>query len=292
MESPQSSAAAMPSLFRWIEMVLALSVLLVPSAGFLFWRNARKLDGAEHGVERTQQVLLALDDVLGTLQDAETGQRGFLITGRDRYLQPYERATVQAIARIAALRALTADNPEQQELIARLETHTKAKLSELAQTVAVRKSSSFRSAQELVLTDVGEKEMQAIRTIVADIRRNAEAHLLRREERTQERYQTMLITSVASAAGTTELLALSLILLVRFGAMRRQATECRVRAEMLSRQLVDQRMTEVQTERPQQTTWEPLERRPADFELWPPVDDAETLRTVVANSSTNADVRE
>jgi CHASE3 domain sensor protein len=61
-------------------------------------------------VEHTYAVLSCLSDVRTGLQDAERGQRGFVITGRDSYLQPYERAVTRIERDLGELRRLTADN--------------------------------------------------------------------------------------------------------------------------------------------------------------------------------------
>src|SRR5437764_37273 len=106
-----------------------LAAVLVVFAG-IGYRNAWHLrDGADQ-VAHSNEVLDALDDLLSTMKDAETGQRGFVITGDERYLKPYDdaRATIQQ--KIERLQQLTGDNSQQQARIPRLREIVQAKLDE------------------------------------------------------------------------------------------------------------------------------------------------------------------
>src|SRR5581483_6068319 len=94
-------------------------------------------------VVHTHQVQLKLSETLALLTDAETGQRGFLYTGEEQYLAPYNSALEQIPSRMDDLSRLTADNPRQQEAIGRLRPLARMKLNELASTIAL-----FRSGKE------------------------------------------------------------------------------------------------------------------------------------------------
>ncbi len=73
-------------LFNWLSIGLGLiSALLLVNAGIAY-RNTRQLHNEGFWVAHTHEVLASLDDVLSTVKDAETGQRGFLITGKEDYL--------------------------------------------------------------------------------------------------------------------------------------------------------------------------------------------------------------
>ncbi len=71
----------------------ALVLAVVVANTLLSFGNARRLLASERQVVRTREVLAALDDYLSLLGDAETGQRGFLLTGDESYLTPYREAT-------------------------------------------------------------------------------------------------------------------------------------------------------------------------------------------------------
>jgi methyl-accepting chemotaxis protein len=82
-------------------------------------------------VAHTYAALADLNGTIASLVDAETGQRGFLITGEDRYLEPYLTAAGAADTRMADLATLIADNPDQRRDIALVRTLAREKLDEL-----------------------------------------------------------------------------------------------------------------------------------------------------------------
>src|SRR5262245_41302145 len=93
-----------------------LVALLVGNAG-LAYRNTRQLLEDAGWVAHTQEVLDLTSDVLRTLVDAETGQRGFLITGKDTFLEPHQQALARPDQQVRTLKDKTKDNPRQQSRI-------------------------------------------------------------------------------------------------------------------------------------------------------------------------------
>lgn len=94
------------------------------------YRNIRELHEHAHRLARTQSVLDALDNLLSTMKDAETGQRGFLITAEEEYLKPYGDALTTVYGQIAKVKRLTEDNPDQQARIPRVRELVRIKLDE------------------------------------------------------------------------------------------------------------------------------------------------------------------
>jgi PAS domain S-box-containing protein len=118
-----------------------------------------------HLVEHTYQVLAAVENLRNLTQDAETGQRGYLLTGEERYLAPYSAALSNLNVSQAKLRGLLAGNPQQQARVMALNQATAAKLAELRQTIELRRMRGFEAALELVRTDLGKQAMDDIRRI-------------------------------------------------------------------------------------------------------------------------------
>src|ERR1700744_2247299 len=108
-----------------------------------------------------------LDELLSTIKDAETGQRGYLLTNNDRYLEPYNAALPVATAELDQLAELTRDNPNQQARIPQLKLHIDAKFAELKQTIDLRRTQGAEAALAVVTTDRGKAEMDAIRAQLA-----------------------------------------------------------------------------------------------------------------------------
>ena len=154
---------------RWLIVgSVVLVALLLLNAGVAY-RNTMQLHRSSDLVAHTNQVLLSLETLLSTLKDAETGQRGFLITGDEGYLKPYNHALANLDRELATLEHLTTDDPRHQARITRLEELVKAKLDELALTIDLRKEKGMAAAQAEVATHLGRNRMDAIRALVAEM---------------------------------------------------------------------------------------------------------------------------
>jgi len=154
----------------------ALVLLLALAAGFGWW-FALSVSAARVRVEHSHLVARATDSVLAELLNAETGQRGFLLTAREDYLQPFTAAAPAVAGTIAQLHALTADNPAQGERLTRLDRLAQAKLGELRHAIELRRSSGLDAVIAMVNNDQGKRAMDDIRGVLAQMRAE-EARLL------------------------------------------------------------------------------------------------------------------
>jgi PAS domain S-box-containing protein len=144
----------------------ALAAVLLVVAGGAAYHRLVELREANREVEHTLAVQTNLARVLSLVTDAETGQRGFLLTGDASYLEPYDAASARLPQQLEQVRRLTRDSPRQQERIARLETLSQQKLAELSSTVTARASRRPREASRVVLTGEGKRIMDEIRAVV------------------------------------------------------------------------------------------------------------------------------
>ena len=113
-----------------LAVVLAMVFLSVRS-----WRTSRR--HAEQ-VEVTQSTISGINALLLALTNAETGQRGFLLTGEDRYLDPYRQARLDIPHLLSSLRTTTRARPDQAQRIENLSPLIDEKLRELARTIELR----------------------------------------------------------------------------------------------------------------------------------------------------------
>ena len=120
-------------------------------------------------VEHTHEVLEQVSLIASNLKDAETGQRGYLITGADRYLEPYNVGSVDIQTHIDNVGSLTSDNPAQQQRVAELQGWVDEKLAELAETIQLRTDEGFEAARTVVLTDAGKESADNIRVILDEM---------------------------------------------------------------------------------------------------------------------------
>lgn len=105
-----------------------------------------------------------LSTTLALLQDAETGQRGYLLTGRTEYLEPYTHALTQIDQSLATLHVDYAHDGAAKAMITVLDRHVRDKLAELKETVELRRRDGLEAAQGIVLQNTGKRMMDVIRT--------------------------------------------------------------------------------------------------------------------------------
>jgi PAS domain S-box-containing protein len=202
--------------------LLALGILSSAGGALLALRD---LDDAFGLVTRTTSIIGEADGVLATLVDAETGQRGFLLTGEERYLPPYDAAVARLPGALDRLAGLLAESPGQVARVPAIRAGAEAKLAELADTVALRRAGDAEGALRLVRTDAGKARMDALRMEVSAIG-NVQRRLL--AERIEARDQrAALATGLVGLAG---LLAVVLAIVAGLGAVAAQRA-ARQRAE-------------------------------------------------------------
>ena len=197
---------------------------LVLAAAFLATLiNLRSVYSTAEAVAHTQAVISALERLLGTAVDAETGERGFIITAREAYLEPYERARADMAETLTRVQALTADNPAQQTDVERLRSLTDHKLAELAEAIEQRRASGFTAAQAIVLTNAGKQTMDDMRAVVSQMRNREEALLATRIAQSRREYRTALFTASLTAAVSVLAVVGLFFGTVRLGDARRRA---------------------------------------------------------------------
>jgi CHASE3 domain sensor protein len=145
--------------------IAALTLLLIAIIGH---RTANFLIESERWVTHTHQVRLEFTDLLSLLKDAETGQRGYLLTGEESYLEPYKAALTAIKAKLDYVKKLTGDNPDQQRRLAAITPLIDKKLAELKQTIDLRRVQGFDAALKVVLTNEGKTYMDQMRLLVAE----------------------------------------------------------------------------------------------------------------------------
>src|SRR4051812_12708864 len=137
--------------------VLAVAALLVVG-GSAFVR-IRALIHEQRAVTQATLIQSTTDAILSAVKDAETGQRGYVITGKPEYLGPYHQSLRQISNHLATLRTLLAPDARQLALLHQLQAPLDNKLRELAETIQLRQIEGFAAAQAVVLTDRGAKDM-------------------------------------------------------------------------------------------------------------------------------------
>jgi signal transduction histidine kinase len=146
--------------------MLGLASIILLALNLLFYWSFTKQKETSNQVNHSQQILRKLETVLSSVKDAETGQRGYLLTGRESYLEPHNLAVKTMPQQIVALKRLTAAEPAQQQQLSLLEPLIAKKFAELQGTIDLRKSRGFDAAAQVVLTNQGKELMDQIRTTI------------------------------------------------------------------------------------------------------------------------------
>lgn len=221
--------------------VLLAAALLVAISELGYQRATRQLGD----LVLMGQSRLELARVVRRVADAESSQRGYLLTARPAYLAPYQDARTdvqQGLARLAALQAQRSDDVDAAENIADLRTlagHVGTKLSEMHEVLGMFELGRRAAAQELMLTGIGRDEMVSIRTV-------SDRMLARENARVAAGLQLVFETLSRNRVGITVVTMLSLLLVGLVLLQRRQAEQQRLAQQLAIRAERDRLEVEVQ----------------------------------------------
>ncbi len=144
-------------------LVIAIFAILLVAA--LAFSSLRQQSESRDRTLHTLDVLAAVNGALSMAKDAETGQRGFLLTGREEYLQPFVEANAGLLAQVNALRPLVVDNPAQLRRAESMRQLLIDKLAELQRTIDLQRSARKDEALAVVNGDRGKGLMDQIRQL-------------------------------------------------------------------------------------------------------------------------------
>ncbi len=210
----------------------AVALVLVLLAGVTWWNTSRLIDAALW-VEHTREVLTSLDSLLILLRDAESGQRGYVITGLPSYLEPYRAAEVSLGPLLNKLGQLLADSAEQKGNFQSLRTLVEQRQAILKQIIDLRDQSGIEAAAASMATGASKAKTEEIRALVERMQ-GLERRLLReRSTNTATLARTAIIT--VSLGGVLLFAFLAMIWrLIERDLVRRHAAEERLRTTLQS----------------------------------------------------------
>jgi PAS domain S-box-containing protein len=198
--------------------------------------SARDLIEQHEVVRRASRIESELDRLRSVITDAETGQRGFLLTGDERYLAPSLTAPGDsAESHLSALRGLSADRPDIQRQLDALEAPIRDKMEEVRETIRLRRENRPDAALRL-LTDRGPRATEQIRSILGAMREEQQQRLARATAQADQA-RHVLLTLVVLAAATL------LVLVGLLAESRRRAGELRLTRATLAEQVAGHEQT-------------------------------------------------
>jgi CHASE3 domain sensor protein len=155
------SKLASPLVWASIAAAAALAVMITVAE-----RTRRDVQRSIDGVSHTLDVQKAFNLVLKAVLDAETGQRGFLLTGSNSYLAPYRQAQASAAGSLTSLQNLTGRDAHHVERVRQLVPLVKEKLGELSETIVLAERGQRDAALAIVSSDRGRLLMERIRALL------------------------------------------------------------------------------------------------------------------------------
>lgn len=174
----------------------AAALLLIALVGWVAYLNASNYIETNALVVHTHEVLQEVEDVFSTSLDAETSQRGYLITGDESYLDLYTNARSTIDQHLLRLQSLTADNPQQQDRIDTLSALISERFDSLERTLQLYMEEGFESAQQTIESGAGKLLMDQIRNLISEMIEEESRLLSARSAESTERAQSTLLIAL------------------------------------------------------------------------------------------------
>ncbi|MGD9682466.1 MAG: CHASE3 domain-containing protein [Candidatus Obscuribacterales bacterium] len=192
----------LPRTLLLMAAALVASILLVAlTATYLQYHE---LGSHRREVIRTQELIRTLTRTESAIYGLESAQRGYLITGRARYLEPFYEAREQVVMLLDSLAVMVEDNPGQVARLQKLRAHVSEKLAELETTVELRKAGKIEEASKIVLTDRGltlmDRSMKDLKQLIREENRLLRIQSRSLAEAAGESLNRLIILAVISCA--------------------------------------------------------------------------------------------
>ena len=162
-------------------------------------RNTRRLADANRELDQTHRVVTGLERLLSTLTDAETGQRGFVITGDPALLQPYGESADRVWAEFDEVQRLTAGDPAQRARLAAVRPRIAAKLAELKEVIDLRRTDE-NAALAAVRGGRGKADMDAVRATVGEMQGDEDRRIAERGDRAAAALRQAVVGELVTGA--------------------------------------------------------------------------------------------
>ena len=235
------------SLTTKIAVGFAAALLVLVGISVVSYRSIVTLVETADRVTHTHKVLTELEDLRSQLKDMQRSARGYVITGQERYLDPYHAALRTLRGEITSLRQLTAEIPEQQRDLDRLEPLVSRLVTELAEIIDVRRERGFAVAVKEIQKGEGKQFMDGVLQVIARIEGVEYRLLADREQAAKASATTARRVVIFGSAFAFLLVGVALFLILRELEERNRAQAELRRAHDLLEIRVQERTLELAT---------------------------------------------
>jgi len=191
---------------RVILWIFVITGVVVLGCTFVTYQFGNQVLRAHQREQIRREVIIDLDEITSTVKDAETGQRGFIITGDERYLVPFNDAVSRLPTEIEKFKSMPRIDISEAD-VERVTQLVDQKIAELRTTVELRRTAGFDAAAEAVGSGHGQQLMERLRAEVARLQ-SVKTAALEKERQASDRI-TWIRTIVFFAAGLLNLTVLA-----------------------------------------------------------------------------------
>jgi len=222
----------------FVAFAVATAALFLIAGGSYFGVSRMRDDAV--WVAHKREVISVVESVLSSSTDVETGARGFAVTGRDEYLQPYNDGIRNIDSELGALRALTRDNPSQGTRLSTLESLIPERIAVATQTVEARRVGGLNAALEFYASDRGKKLHDEIRSVVKEMIEAENALLIERQAATDRIAGIALLIVVAgSTVAFGVVLSAMMLIQLDFSGVQRAHAQLHEANELLESRVAE-----------------------------------------------------
>lgn len=179
-------------------IVVSIAIIALVINGWLSYRNTQRLREHDQWVNRSQEAMYTIESFQGALIDAETGGRGFLLTGDELFLTPFEQGGRIAMAELAAVEELTSSNFKQKAAIPKIRQATVQALAQIAEAVQKRRERELSVAELKAIAVGGKSQMDETRSLVKQFHAAERALLAERRLEAVEINTSVFVTTLFS----------------------------------------------------------------------------------------------
>lgn len=216
---------------RFLLVPILLIAAIAGLTAYTAFNHLVDLRRGRQDVEHTHQVLETARGLFSSLQDAETGQRGYLITGEDSYLDPWRSGLRQIPGQISHLRKMVADDPGQIERVGQLQEATRRRLDTLRENLELGQRGDLAGARRRMATGVGKAQMDRVRALTTEIIAQEQRLLAERQATAERNERRSLYLSLGLGGAGLLILAFSVLAMGRANRELREALARRDAAE-------------------------------------------------------------
>ena len=204
-----------------LKIAFAAGILAMLANAVIPYQTFRWLSTAEQASEHSEAIIAAANEAFSTLKDAETGQRGFILTARDEFLQPYDEALREIRPVLVRLQSLIADRPGGHRRVEDLQRHVDGKIRHMDRVISLRRAKGLDAAARLVTEGEGKALMDEIRVIVRELTLVEGNHLVELKQ-VQKRRASIAVYALALVAAI-DLLVLGIVYFLVFRTISERA---------------------------------------------------------------------